>query len=84
MLFAGTSPWLAQDGSVFGVEGEAMLFVVGYWVRCGLGDVVVVKAVVERVVGGCASGWRGLLERRRNRTGLCEWLERVVREERCL
>ena len=38
MLFAGTSPWLAQDGSVFGVEGEAMLFVVGYWGRCGLGD----------------------------------------------
>ena len=38
MLFAGNLLWLAQDGGVCGVEGEAMLFVVGYRGRCGLGD----------------------------------------------
>ena len=27
-----------------------MLFVVGYWGRCGLGDVVVVKVVVVKAV----------------------------------
>ena len=48
----------------FGDGGEAMLFVLIYLGKWGLVDVVVVKAVVERVVGGWRGGeggcgWRG-------------------------
>ena len=37
-LFDADSPWLAQRWRRFGDEGEAMLFVLIYWGRWGLGD----------------------------------------------
>ena len=36
--FDADSPWLAQRWRRFGDEGESMLFVLFYWVRCGLCD----------------------------------------------
>ncbi len=38
MPFDADSPRLAQRWRRFGDEGEAMLFVLVYWGRCGLGD----------------------------------------------